>query len=84
MKKIIISITTIVIIWAILMSTDYYLIKTNENPIFSVEIASYKDGGSKEYCGLGYKIIKYVKMNSENDDISTEVRLGPWFMKYSP
>lgn len=84
MKKNIISITTIVIIWAILMSTDYYLIKTNENSIFSVEIAAYKDGGSKEYFGLGYKIIKYVKMNSENDDISTEVRLGPLFMKYSP
>lgn len=84
MKKIIISVITIVIIGVILMSTDYYLIKTNENPIFSVEIAVYKDGGSTEYCGLGYKIIKYVKMSYENDDISTEVRLGPWFMKYSP
>ena len=84
MKKFIISIIAIIIIWAILMSTEYYLIKTIENPIFSVEIASYKDGGSKEYCGLGYKIIKYVKMSCENDDISTEVRLGPWFMKYSP
>lgn len=52
MKKIIISVITIVIIWVILMSTDYYLIKTNENPIFSVEIAVYKDGGSTEYCGL--------------------------------
>ena len=31
-----------------------------------------------------YKIKKYVKMNCENDDISTEVCLGPWFMKYSP
>ena len=43
MKKIIISIIAIVIIWAILMSTDYYLIKTNEKPIFSVEIAAYKE-----------------------------------------
>ncbi len=34
MKKIIISIIAIVIIWAIVMSTDYYLIKTNENPSF--------------------------------------------------
>ena len=31
----------------------------NKRPIFAVRTAIYKDGGSKEYMGLGYKVIVF-------------------------
>ena len=31
----------------------------NKRPIFVVRTAIYKDGGSKEYIGLGYKVIVF-------------------------
>jgi hypothetical protein len=44
---------------------------------------AYKDGGSKEYYGLGYKVIKYVKLTAERGPEVVKISFGTWFMKFS-
>ena len=52
--------------------------KYNVGPIFAIKTKEYNDGGSKEYYGLGYKVIKYNETNGRKD-----TQLGFWSMKYS-
>ncbi len=47
-------------------SIDYFRIKNNTNPLFVILINKYMDGGSKEYIGLGYKVIKCNTLNGDN------------------
>jgi hypothetical protein len=44
--------------------TDYSLAKHNKKPIFAIPILRHKDGGTVEYYGLGYKVIKYNKLDN--------------------
>ena len=57
--------------------TDYFCIKRFDRPIFMIKINHYKDGGTKEYYGLGYKLIDYHLLNGYD-----KKHLGTWFMKY--
>ena len=36
--------------------------KHQKTPVFAINTKIYKDGGSKEYTGLGYKVIKYNQL----------------------
>lgn len=81
-KKIIISI--ILIIWFAFFTTDFYLAKGNKQPIFAIPVTMYKDGGSTEYYGLGYKVIKYVNLTVERGPEIVKVDFGTWFMRFSP
>ncbi|MBU3161594.1 hypothetical protein KPL37_17965 [Clostridium frigoris] len=56
MKKRNIIIGSVLIIVITFFITDFYLAKTNKSPVFAIPIVMYKDGGSVEYYGLGYKI----------------------------
>lgn len=47
----------------------------NKKPIFAIRTAIYKDGGSKDYMGLGYKVIVF---NTECG--YKEVKFGSWKM----
>ncbi len=58
-KKSVFIISIIFLIWIIFFIVDYNCAKKNKSPIFSIKINSYLDGGTTEYLGLGYKIIKY-------------------------
>lgn len=51
----------ILIVWATFYITDFTLSKFSKRPIFAIPGATYKDGGTREYYGLGYKVIKYNK-----------------------
>ena len=53
----------------------------SEPVVFSAKL--YKDGGSTEYYGLGYKVIKYVEFNAEQEPHIIKVDFGTWFMKFS-
>ena len=50
----------------------------NKGPFFAIPIHTYDDGGTKEYYGLGYKVIKYHQVQGRRD---TEV--GTWALKYN-
>ena len=51
------------IVWAIFFITDFVLAQNNKAPVFGVRTSILKDGGTKEYYGLGYKVIKYNKLD---------------------
>lgn len=80
-KKFIIGI--LLIIWSVFFITDFSLAKLNKSPIFAIPVVIYKDGGSAEYYGLGYKVIKYVNLTVERGVEVIKVDFGTWFMDYN-
>lgn len=78
-KKIMIFINAIILFIIMIIffiSIDLYQLKNEKEPIFAINTISYRDGGSKEYMGLGYKIIKY------HNDMKNYFKIGTWFLKY--
>ena len=70
---------TLVIIILVLIACDVLLVsKANIGPFLAFPIKTYKDGGTKEYIGLGYKVIKYKQTQGRRDTV-----LGPWSLKYN-
>ena len=77
-------ISIILIVWIAFIITDFSLAKANKSPIFVIPLIRYKDGGSTEYYGLGYKVIKYVKLTVEEGPKIEKFDFGTWLMKFSP
>lgn len=77
------TIVILLILWLAFSITDLSLAKKNKPPIFAIPVITYKDGGSAEYYGLGYKVIKYVELTAEKGPEVIEVDFGTWFMKFS-
>ncbi|MBQ7295128.1 MAG: hypothetical protein IJW86_02920 [Clostridia bacterium] len=83
-KKIAIVVCVIIILLSVSMGiTDYFRARGDERPGFAVKTATLKDGGTKIYYGLGYKVISY---NQLPDPVSGENRddtvFGSWLLKY--
>lgn len=84
MKRRRVIICIILIIWFLFFITDFSLARTNKSPIFAIPITIYKDGGSTEYYGLGYKVIKYVNLTVERGTEVVKIDFGTWFLRFSP
>ncbi len=84
MKKRRVIIGIIFIIWSAVFITDFSLARANKSPFFAIPITRYKDGGSTEYYGLGYKVIKYVNLNVERGPEVVKIDFGTWFLRFSP
>lgn len=52
--------------------------KYDKGPYFAIRTKTYNDGGTQEFYGLGYKVIKYHQKQGRRD---TEI--GFWTMPYS-
>ncbi len=82
MKKILkilcILLVIIVVLGIMFFIIDYNRVKNNETPIFCINTSTYRDGGSKEYLGLGYKVIDFNKLDGYD-----EMKIGTWFMNYN-
>ena len=52
--------------------------KFNVGPIFAIKVKTYNDGGTKEYAGIFYKVIKYKQTNGRRDMV-----LGIYKLSYS-
>ena len=77
--KIINVLLILIIIITIMVSVDYINVKKyKKGPYFAIPIKTYDDGGTKEYFGLGYKVIKYHQEVGRRDMV-----IGSWFMNYS-
>ena len=77
--KIINIIFILIIIIIIIITTDVILVgKYNKGPIFAIPLKEYKDGGTKEYYGLGYKVIKYKQLQGRKDKV-----IGTYKLKYN-
>ena len=71
-------------IWSVFFITDFSLARANKLPIFAIPIIIYKDGGSTEYYGLGYKVTKYVNLTVERGPEVVKIDFGTWFLRFSP
>ena len=65
MKKNILLIILILILT--IVAVDYYRYTQQRTPLFAVSFGTNKDGGTKEYYGLGYKVIKYNVLGGRKD-----------------
>ena len=52
--------------------------KYEKGPYFAINTATYKDGGTKVYHGIGYKVIKYNQLQGRRD-----MEIGTWSLKYN-
>lgn len=77
LKIIGIILAVIVVIGIVFFAVDYNRVNKKEKPIFCINIATYRDGGSKEYLGLGYKIIDFHRVGGY-----MQTKIGTWFMDY--
>jgi hypothetical protein len=62
------------ILWVTFIITDYYRATQNKAPIFAIKFGGYWDGGTIEYLGLGYKVIKYNQLGIYDEDCMEEYR----------
>lgn len=76
-KVLFIILGVIIILGLIFFAIDYNRVKNGENPIFCINTATANDGGTKEYLGLGYKVIDFNRLDGYD-----EVKIGTWSMKY--
>lgn len=76
----IINISFILIIMVLSMiAIDVILVaRYNKGPFFAIPIKEYKDGGTKEYLGFGYKVIDYNQIQGRKDK-----EIGTLGLKYN-
>ena len=77
-KRIINVLFVIVMLLICLVVIDIVSVsKYNKGPFFAINTKTYGDGGTKEYYGLGYKVIKYHQIQGRRDS-----EVGLWNLKY--
>lgn len=69
----------LVMVGAFLVVFDVVMVtKFNVGPIFAIKVKTYNDGGTKEYAGIFYKVIKYKQTNGRRDMV-----LGSYKLSYA-
>lgn len=69
----------LVVAGAFLVVFDVVMVtKFNVGPIFAIKVKTYNDGGTREYAGIFYKVIKYKQTNGRRDMV-----LGSYKLSYS-
>lgn len=77
-RKIINIIFVVIILLLIMISIDVISISRFDNgPYFAIPLKTYEEG-TKEYYGLGYKVIKYNQIQGRRDK-----EIGLWNLKYN-
>lgn len=77
-KLIINIVCSIIVVLVLMVGIDVIgVTRYNVGPFFAIPTKTYKDGGTKEYVGLGYKVIKYNQLQGRRDK-----ELGTWGLKY--
>lgn len=82
-----IALAIIIILGTIFFCIDYNRAVNDKNPLFCIPIGGLQDGGTIEYLGLGYKVIRFNRLLSLSNDntesrLYTAIRIGPIFMNY--
>ena len=88
-KKVLVILSIIILVWCSFFMTDYIRASNYQPPIFAVPLIGYRDGGSKQYFGIGYKVIWYVYWGQCVDEVTFfihdkayRVDIGTWFMPF--
>lgn len=69
MKRKVSYIVILLLLPALFFTVDLSLAKVNKPPLFAIKTGIYKDGGTKEYKGLGYKVIDYNQLDGGRQDV---------------
>jgi len=70
---------TILIVLMTMITIDVISVsRYSKGPFFAIKTHTYKDGGTKVYYGIGYKVIKYNATNGRKDKA-----IGSWNLKYN-
>ena len=77
-KKINILYALLIIIMLIITIDVVGVSRYNVGPFFAIKTHTYNDGGTKEYYGIGYKVIKYNQVQGRRDKV-----IGSWNIKYN-
>jgi hypothetical protein len=77
--KIIVILGILIILGMILFAIDFIRVDNNKAPILCIQVKSYEDGGSIEYIGFGYKVIKYVDLENNKE----LYKIGTYFMEFN-
>lgn len=78
-KTIINIVFIILIIIMVMVTVDVVGVsRYNKGPFFAIKTKTYNDGGTKEYYGIGYKVIKYNQQQGRKD-----IEIGSWNLKYN-
>lgn len=78
-KKISTIVMIIILVIGLLITTDILLVtKVGVGPFLAIRTKVYDDGGTKEYYGLGYKVIKYNQKVGRRD-----TAIGSWKIEYN-
>lgn len=81
-KILIITVLIIFIVSFITSFKDDARVRNGMEPKYVIKVVS-KDGSKVTYWGLGYKVIRYVKVSpSEPFENNIGVKSGSWFMNY--
>lgn len=76
-KRIINIVFGLLLIIIAIITTDYIRVAKYEyTPLFAIKTKEYKDGGTKVYMGLGYKVIDYNQIQGRRD-----IEIGLWNLK---
>ena len=68
----------IAIILMLIIAIDVIAVaRYHVGPFFAIKTKTYNDGGTKEYYGIGYKVIKYNQNEGRKD-----IQIGLWSMEY--
>lgn len=56
---------TIVLILVCVYAVDFTLVSYDKRPIFVLPTATAKDGGTRQYYGIGYKVIGWKRLSTK-------------------
>ena len=69
----------IILIIIAFITTDIIRVKKYDKlPLFAIPLKIHDDGGTREYYGIGYKVIDYYELQGKKGK-----EMGTWFMKYN-
>ena len=84
-KKIIKTLIILLLVFSIHEITfvlDKNAIGKGNRPSFALNLVRYKDGGSVEYYGLGYQVLRWHEMSTGERKIAQEIYRFPFFKKW--
>ena len=88
-KKVLVILSIIILVWGSFFTTDYIRAFNYQSPIFAVPLLHHRDGGSRQYFGIGYKVIWYVYWGQCDDEViffihdkAYRVDIGTWLMPF--
>jgi hypothetical protein len=71
----------LVLVLFIMAGRDLHLSKEDHPPNFSLLKDVYKDGGTKVYTGIGYKVIDYNQLDGRKDVVFIPFYVDAWEIK---